>query len=535
MSYEEQSMHGFEMDGHQKQGSNFLINVNNSGMNISTRKLKEDGNFSYVQDHEDMEHYLQARAQEEEICYLREQITVACLKELQLLNDKCALERKFSDLRMAIDEKQNEAIISASNELAHRKGDLEENFKLVHDLKVVEDDRYIFTSSMLGLLAEYGFWPPVVNASSITNSVKHLHDQLQLKIRSSHDRIREITSKVATNVGNASVDKENFSSGILKTELGHISMGQHGFSPNNHHPDDHHLMHINDPVVTRSSIISGQANHQLSNGNKQEFMFSFDSESMDPAFNGAVDKGIMKVRAGEMTNHALSHPLTLHDEISPATNEEGPGIEGFQIVGYSAPGEKLLGCGYPVRETTLCMFQWVRHLEDGTRQYIEGATNPEYVVTADDVDKLLAVECIPMDDRGRQGELVRIFANEQNKIKCDPEMQMEIDTYISKGQATFSVVSLIDYFPENWGQAEMILRRSGFQVKVGEAFAVQEKYSKELTIKIPGGLSTQFVVTCSDGSSHAFSTNHVRNRDALVLTLRTFQRKALDEKRKGKA
>lgn len=31
-----------------------------------------------------------------------------------------------------------------------------------------------------------------------------------------------------------------------------------------------------------------------------------------------------------------------------------------------------------------------------------GATNPEYVVTADDVDKLIAVECIPMDDQGHQ-------------------------------------------------------------------------------------------------------------------------------------
>lgn len=33
---------------------------------------------------------------------------------------------------------------------------------------------------------------------------------------------------------------------------------------------------------------------------------------------------------------------------------------------------------------------------------VSGATNPEYVVTADDVDKLIAVECIPMDDKGRQ-------------------------------------------------------------------------------------------------------------------------------------
>ncbi|KAJ0792831.1 hypothetical protein HanOQP8_Chr01g0022361 [Helianthus annuus] len=81
---------------------------------------------------------------------------------------------------------------------------------------------------------------------------------------------------------------------------------------------------------------------------------------------------------------------------------DGPGIEGFQIIGDAKPGGKLLGCGFPVRGTSLCMFQWVRHLQDGTREYIEGATNPEYVVTADDVDKLIAVECIPMDDQGRQ-------------------------------------------------------------------------------------------------------------------------------------
>ncbi|XP_058218129.1 uncharacterized protein LOC131329082 isoform X1 [Rhododendron vialii] len=60
------------------------------------------------------------------------------------------------------------------------------------------------------------------------------------------------------------------------------------------------------------------------------------------------------------------------------------------------------GCGFPVRGASLCMFQWVYHLRDGTRQYIEGATNPEYVVAADDMDKLIAIECIPMDDRGLQ-------------------------------------------------------------------------------------------------------------------------------------
>ena len=43
------------------------------------------------------------------------------------------------------------------------------------------------------------------------------------------------------------------------------------------------------------------------------------------------------------------------------TNEmhhvDGPGIEYFQIIGDAVPGGRLLGCGYPVRGTSLCMFQ----------------------------------------------------------------------------------------------------------------------------------------------------------------------------------
>lgn len=78
--------------------------------------------------------------------------------------------------------------------------------------------------------------------------------------------------------------------------------------------------------------------------------------------------------------------------------------------------------------------QWVRHLEDGSVNYIEGimfspaarklllyftfvyydkretkitlpgvgAKQPTYLVTADDVDSLLAIEVQPLDDRKRK-------------------------------------------------------------------------------------------------------------------------------------
>ncbi|KAG5538854.1 hypothetical protein RHGRI_019407 [Rhododendron griersonianum] len=76
---------------------------------------------------------------------------------------------------MAVEEKQLETIASASNasnQLAFRKGDLENHLRLTHELKVAEDERYDFVSSMLGLLAEYGIWPRVINTSTLSNNVK---------------------------------------------------------------------------------------------------------------------------------------------------------------------------------------------------------------------------------------------------------------------------------------------------------------------------------------------------------------------------
>ncbi|XP_057498532.1 uncharacterized protein LOC130783043 isoform X1 [Actinidia eriantha] len=169
-------------------------NRHNSETKYLSRNLRRDRTLNHSHDPESMELYSRARAQQEEILFLREQVSVACVKELQLLNEKYALEKNLADLRMAMNEKQNEAITSALNELAFRKGYLEENLKLTYELKVAEDERYMFTSSMLGLLGEHSIWPHFVNASTISNTVKHLHDQLQFKIRTSHDKIGELMS-----------------------------------------------------------------------------------------------------------------------------------------------------------------------------------------------------------------------------------------------------------------------------------------------------------------------------------------------------
>eukprot|EP00257_Ricinus_communis_P018288 XP_015576965.1 uncharacterized protein LOC8266842 isoform X2 [Ricinus communis] len=208
---------------------------------------------------------------------------------------------------------------------------------------------------------------------------------------------------------------------------------------------------------------------------------------------------------------------------------EGPSIEAFQISGDAMPGNTIHACGYSVGGTSDCMFQWVRHLEDGSKQYIVGATEPHYVVTADDVDKLISVECIPLDDQGHQGKLMRLFANDQKKIQCDAGMQRKIDTYSSICEATFGVLLMMDSF-DNWEPANLVLRQAGYQIKgkSEENVVIAEKFSKELLIKIPYGLSKQFILECFDGSSHTLSTYDSRMRDTVVLTMRMFLSKFLN-------
>jgi hypothetical protein len=90
-------------------------------------------------------------------------------------------------------------------------------------------------------------------------------------------------------------------------------------------------------------------------------------------------------------------------------------------------------------------------------------------------------------------------------------MQTEIDTYISRGQASFNVQLLMDS-SESWEPATVVLKRSSYQIKTNttEAVVISEKYSKELQIRVPSGESTQFVLISYDGSSHPISTLNVR-------------------------
>ncbi|XP_044435658.1 uncharacterized protein [Triticum aestivum] len=173
-----------------------------------------------------------------------------------------------------------------------------------------------------------------------------------------------------------------------------------------------------------------------------------------------------------------------------------------------------------------------------------GATMYEYLVTADDLGAHLAAECIPMDDNGRQGDLVRAFANSEYKITSDEDIQNYITICISMGRADFDVFVLVHlegYSPDEWKKATLVLTQTGYQINFSHKneAVIDHKYSPNLHIQVPSGRTTEFVLLTSGGVTHTFETrgitghndvdNDFRLRDLIILVLRTFQYKANEE------
>ncbi|XP_068651201.1 uncharacterized protein [Aristolochia californica] len=454
MAFSASSMHGNSEDGIRLPASE-LLNRSHAERTSGPRNLREDEHLTHLPDRETMELLSRAKIQKEEIQRLQDQISEACIKELQLLTEKYALERKLSDLRMALDEKQNDGISSALKELAHRKGSLEENLKLAHELQAVEDERYIFTSSLLSLLAEYGIRPHVIHAASITNGTKLLYHQLNRKLRNSQVTVLDIKDTITNHPMGFSSNTDRQISSVSKSLQPQTFMVPNAPSYHQYNLYPHasqlgktsympRLVQDHDLLETRETKNDAGSGTRNPYGDENLWEFST-SPLRDIDVFGDLKES--RIRKGSTDNVAVD----IHYQMPPVNEEQSstdgdgflPSIEGFQIIGEAKLGSTLQACGYPTNGTSLCMFQWVRHLQNGTRQYIEGATNPDYVVTADDVDKLIAVECIPMDDGGNQGELVKIFANNQRKITRDPKMQRDIEAYVSAGRATFNILMLI--------------------------------------------------------------------------------------------
>ncbi|XP_064935282.1 uncharacterized protein LOC103994621 isoform X6 [Musa acuminata AAA Group] len=416
------------------------------------------------------------------------------------------------------------------------------------EIMVVEDEMYVLTSSLLSLLAEYDIRPPSITSSTISSCVKQLYQHMQWKIRS-YGNFGDMNHLLGNQPDNLVVDKKLQHPSSSRKQLPHAYVEPmiRELRPSDQYPMNLHSKSASNQLratqeYERMDIKDANIVNEKLRDLPSDIHMEVGGTGAPNSFEGYAQEETIRLPDTDAQLHMVTNRESF---ISEAGEFDLPSIEGFQIYGEAQPGCKLQACGYPTNGTTLCTFQWIRELDNGTRQYIEGATVPEYVVTADDIGTFLAVDCTPIDDSGRQGHLVRQFANNHSKITCDPEMQHEIDAYISAGRAIFDVKLWNDSI--DWEQAVLIVKRSTYliMIKHTDRVVMEEKYSPELKIKVPLGYTTQFVLTCSDGTNLPLRTdgtsqpynleNDVRLRDMIVLTMRCFQSKAVDAKRKVKA
>ncbi|XP_044386752.1 putative cysteine-rich receptor-like protein kinase 35 isoform X4 [Triticum aestivum] len=229
----------------------------------------------------------------------------------------------------------------------------------------------------------------------------------------------------------------------------------------------------------------------------------------------------------------LENTEGVENEYAAAEDDPLPGIKGLRITGEAFPGRELQASGFSINGTRGCNFEWVRHFEDGSVKFIEGARQPTYVVTADDVDTLLAIEVQPLDDRKRKGDVLKIYANEQMRITCDPEMKELIKRILSIGHVSYEVLLPFQVrFLDMWEPAVLSIKREGYSIKCNgqRGVVITERFQQSTDISIPWAHPTEFSIQSAKGTQYNVKpAENSPSRDTIVLILRVFRMQAIEK------
>ncbi|XP_044500442.1 uncharacterized protein LOC123221628 isoform X2 [Mangifera indica] len=542
--------------------------------------------------HWKQELFLKVREQEEEILRLRRHLAEYTIKEAQIRNEKYVLEKRIAYMRLAFDQQQQELVDAASKALSYRQDIIEENIHLTYQLQAAQEERSTFVQSLLPLLVDYSLQPPVLDAQSIVSNVKVLFKHLQEKLLLTESKLKESQYQLAPwrtdmNQSNVAPRSPTHSTGAALNKNGLELVPQPAYSQgmvpttaDAPTPTDWDLMGQNrgavggiigkslddvrySPIARRTSssqdipmtFSSAQADAHAhvaqyeETANKQvNFVDPINSNELDNQY--AEERQSERDQPSNWTTGNSPYTTTVDHYLPPVLEEPSssfsepeddplPAIEALQISGEAFPGRQLQACGFSINGTTSCNFEWVRHLEDGSVNYIEGAKQPNYLVTADDVDTYLAIEVQPLDERKRKGELVKVFANEHSKITCDPEMQNHIEKTLYSGHVSYQV-SLSTRYLDIWEPATLTIKKDGYTIKCSgpTGIVITEKFSSSTNVAISMQSAVEFIITDSGNDGQFLradnsSTDVSCFRDTIVLTLRLFIRRAV-ERRKGK-
>ncbi|KAJ0248704.1 hypothetical protein HA466_0157650 [Hirschfeldia incana] len=538
-----------------------LEGENDTHINSSSHRLMTVGevNDSGNAGKQDLIHKIQEN--EQEILQLRRYLTDCSVKEAQIRNEKYVLEKRIAYMRLAFDRQQEDLVDAASKALSYRQEIIEENIRLTYALQATQQERSTFVSYLLPLLSEYSLQPQVSDAQSIVSNVKVLFKHLQEKLLLTETKLKEseyqlapwqAPSRAAGVALTHSTKDSLYSHDQAATDWGSKRWNQD--EPSSSTMGSYHLDGPNkfsSPVNGQSAAFEMPRQEGTSEDESSGWKQVDEAPTKHVKFREPPSKIVMDDAEGQSdnktppssSNSPLLSPVREEPSSSPSEGEAGgddplPGIEDLQISGEPYPGHELQACGYSVNGTTSCNFEWVCHLEDGSVNYIDGAKQPNYLVTADDVDLYLAIEVQPLDDRNRKGELVKVFANENRKITCHPEMQSHIEKNLHSGHASYKV-SVATGFLDIWEEATLSIKREGYSIKCNNDIIVAEKFSSSTaSVTIPFGQPEEFVIVASDGSEYSLraengSADLSCSRDTIILTLRLFNMRALQRK-KGK-
>ncbi|KAJ0266123.1 Uncharacterized protein HA466_0001700 [Hirschfeldia incana] len=489
--------------------------------------------------------------QEQEIVRLRKYLADYAVKEAQTRNEKYVLEKRIAHMRLAFDQQQQDLVDAASKALSYRQEIIEENIRLTYALQAAEQERSTFVSYLLPLLSEYSLHPQISDSQSIVSNVKVLFRHLQEKLLFTETKLKETEYQLAP--WQSDVNHSN-ASPLSPYHPAGVSL-RYSTEPEQYHQDGRVVpaasnYHLDGPESRSPAFqmpVQPAFNQDESHGpsNRVQFREPLSNTFMDgpyaevqPDTNQTLENANF---AAEFDDPSPSNypnlPPVLEEPTSSfseaAEDDPLPGIADLQISGDPFPGRELLASGHSIHGTTKCNFEWVRHLEDGSVNYIEGAKKPNYLVTADDVDLYLAIEVHPLDDNNRKGELVKVFANENCKITCHPEMQSHIEKNLHNSHASFKIG-----YMDIWEAATLSIKKEGYSIKPTNDPVITEKFSSSTAVMIPFEQPADFVIIGSDGVEHLFrvdndATDFSCSRDTIVLTLRLFIKKALQRK-KGK-
>ncbi|TKW12995.1 hypothetical protein SEVIR_5G071300v4 [Setaria viridis] len=535
---------------------------------------------------------------EEEIARLKKHLADYSVKEAQILSEKYTLEKRIAYMRMAFDQQQQDLVDAASKALLYRQDIIEENIRLTYALQAAQQERSTFISSLLPLLSEYdNLQPSVLDAQSIVGNLKvlfrHMQEQLiviEEKLRESRYQITPWHTELSNNTSHPVptdppagkvLSKSSFDI-VPQTPYPHVQSPMSSpvqarsdwgaFGNKNHHvtPSEVPTRNAEQDDMGGNSLSSRSqfrtdVSAQVSQGDSHAVRFH-ETPSQNPPFKGLSRNDVLdgsesaesqntqepSTRWGpgdspnlasglEDANPSYPYLPTVLEEPGSSFSEAAdddplPGIEGLRITGEPFPGRELLASGYPINGTTTCNFEWVRHLEDGSVNFIEGARQPSYVVTADDVDTLLAIEVQPLDDRKRKGEFIKVYANEQGKISCDPETKELIKKTLEIGHVTYEVQVQQPQvrFLDMWEPAVLAIKREGYSIKcIGQrGVVITEKFQQATAIQIPHGRQTEFLIISADGVDYNLKpAENTLLRDTIVLVLRLFKNMAVERRR----